>query len=92
MGTGDEAEAIVAALRTATYVVRSIASAQRRHPSPPFITSTLQQDAAQARFQQPAHDEHRSAALRGIDLGDEGTVGLITYMRIGPVRISQHAR
>ncbi|HHX40644.1 MAG TPA: type I DNA topoisomerase [Armatimonadetes bacterium] len=93
VGTGDEAEAIVAALRTATYVVRSIKRrAQRRHPSPPFITSTLQQDAARKLgFSNRRTMSIAQQLYEGIDLGDEGTVGLITYMRTDSVRISQQA-
>ncbi|HOJ22922.1 MAG TPA: DNA topoisomerase, partial [Armatimonadota bacterium] len=93
VSTGEEAEAIVAALRTATYVVRSIKRrAQRRHPSPPFITSTLQQEAARKLgFSNRRTMSIAQQLYEGIDLGDEGTVGLITYMRTDSVRISQQA-
>ena len=62
----------------------------KRNPNPPFITSTLQQEAS---------SRHRFSAKRtmmlaqklyeGIDLGKEGTVGLITYMRTDSTRVSE---
>lgn len=91
--TGDEANGIVAALRGADYVVRDIKRReQRRNPPPPFITSTLQQDAARKLgFSNRRTMSVAQQLYEGIDLGAEGTVGLITYMRTDSVRISQQA-
>ncbi len=91
--TGDEANAIVTALRDATFVVHTIKRReQKRNPSPPFITSTLQQDAARKLgFSNRRTMSIAQQLYEGIDLGEEGTVGLITYMRTDSVRISQQA-
>lgn len=66
---------------------------RRRNPAPPFITSTLQQEAfKQLRF--PARKTMTLAQklYEGLDVGDEGTVGLITYMRTDSRRVSAEAR
>ena len=64
----------------------------KRNPNPPFITSTLQQEAA-SRLRLSAKRTMMLAQklYEGIDLGDEGTVGLITYMRTDSTRLSDDA-
>lgn len=64
----------------------------RRHPSPPFITSELQREAAR-KFSYPARKTMMIAQqlYEGIAIGDEGPTGLITYMRTDSVRISNDA-
>lgn len=64
----------------------------KRSPKPPFITSTLQQDAAR-RYKYPAKKTMGIAQelYEGVELGEEGAVGLITYMRTDSVRISDDA-
>ncbi|MDD8017037.1 MAG: type I DNA topoisomerase, partial [Bacteroidota bacterium] len=64
----------------------------KRNPNPPFITSTLQQEAA-GRLRLSAKRTMMLAQklYEGIDLGDEGTVGLITYMRTDSTRLSDDA-
>ena len=73
------------------WFVSSVEKKQRqKNPSPPFITSTLQQDAAR-RFHFSAK-QTMSVAQRlyeGIEIGDEGAVGLITYMRTDSTRLSK---
>jgi DNA topoisomerase-1 len=66
---------------------------RQRRPAPPFITSTLQQEASRKHGFQPRRT--MSAAQRlyeGVDLGAEGTTGLITYMRTDSTRISPDAQ
>ncbi len=89
-----DAEAIVAELTGATFVVGEVRRKdQFRHPSPPFTTSTLQQEANR-RLGYSASRTMRVAQqlYEGIDLGPEGTVGLITYMRTDSVRVAETAQ
>jgi DNA topoisomerase-1 len=87
------ADAIVAALDAATYTVRSITTREkRRNPVPPFITSTLQQEAARKlRFSVKRTMMLAQKLYEGVELGKEGAVGLITYMRTDSVRVSNDA-
>ncbi|MEW6218397.1 MAG: type I DNA topoisomerase [Thermodesulfobacteriota bacterium] len=84
---------VVADLRPATFVVRDLdRKEKKRHPSPPFITSTLQQDAnRKLRFSAKKTMTLAQRLYEGIELGDEGPVGLITYMRTDSVRTSAEA-
>jgi DNA topoisomerase-1 len=67
-------------------------SQTRRNPKPPFTTSTLQQDASSRLGFSPARTMRLAQQLyEGIDLGPEGAVGLITYMRTDSVSLSQTA-
>ena len=74
---------IVADLQGASFKVASVNKREvKRRPSAPFITSTLQQDASrQLRFQARRTMSVAQQLYEGIDVGDEGAVGLITYMR-----------
>ncbi|MGH7683512.1 MAG: type I DNA topoisomerase, partial [Vulcanimicrobiaceae bacterium] len=66
---------------------------QRRNPAPPFTTSTLQQEASRRlRIRVRRVMQLAQALYEGVDLGAEGTVGLITYMRTDSTRISDTAR
>ncbi len=68
-------------------------SERRKNPAPPFITSSLQQEAARKLNYRAAKTMRLAQQLyEGIDLGKEGTVGLITYMRTDSTRISQTAK
>jgi DNA topoisomerase-1 len=87
------ATAIARALDTATYVVSAIDQKDRQEKAPaPFTTSTLQQQAnIRLRF---TADRTMRAAQRlyeGVDLGSEGSVALITYMRTDSTRVSNEA-
>ena len=75
------------------YSVTSIEKkAKRRNPKPPFITSTLQQDAAQRLGFNPRRTMRTAQQLyEGMDLGGKERVGLITYMRTDSVRIAASA-
>jgi DNA topoisomerase-1 len=65
---------------------------RRRHPTPPFITSRLQQEASRKLGYQPSRTMRIAQRLyEGVELGSEGAVGLITYMRTDSTRISGEA-
>jgi DNA topoisomerase-1 len=89
-----EAQAIVAALDGSEYVVKSVTNKEkRRHPVPPFITSTLQQEASRKlRFSVKRTMMLAQKLYEGVELGsDEGPVGLISYMRTDSTRVSNDA-
>ena len=93
VGTEAEAEAHVRALRSLPYAVSKVEKKQRqKKAAPPFITSTLQQDAAR-RFHYSARQTMSVAQklYEGMDVGTDGPVGLITYMRTDSTRLSQDA-
>ncbi len=91
----DEAAAreLVAQLEGATFKVSSVERREkRRQPPPPFITSTLQQEAARKlRFSVKRTMALAQRLYEGVDLGEEGPVGLITYMRTDSTRVSEEA-
>jgi DNA topoisomerase-1 len=92
IGSGAEAEAFKTALETAKFTVRSVESKPvRRHPYPPFTTSTLQQEASRKLGLAPARTMQIAQRLyEGVDIGD-GAVGLITYMRTDGVDLAPEA-
>jgi DNA topoisomerase I len=75
------------------FTVASVTKKERkRNPAPPFITSSLQQEAARKlNFRAKKTMMLAQQLYEGIDLGKEGTVGLITYMRTDSTRISEVA-
>ena len=92
IGSGVEAEAFKEALETAAFTVAAVeAKPLKRHPQPPFTTSTLQQEASRKLGFAPAHTMRVAQRLyEGVDVGGE-TVGLITYMRTDGVQIAGEA-
>ncbi len=88
-----EAQGIIDDLREKKFVVEDVVKKEkRRYPSPPFITSTLQQEASRKlRFTAKKTMLIAQQLYEGIDLGEWGRVGLITYMRTDSVRLSQEA-
>ncbi|MGH2400214.1 MAG: type I DNA topoisomerase, partial [bacterium] len=92
--TSDDVDAIVRDLDGATYTVGEVRRKdQFRHPAPPFTTSTLQQEANRKLGYSAARTMNVAQQLyEGVDLGNEGTVGLITYMRTDSVRVSEGAQ
>jgi DNA topoisomerase-1 len=87
------ADDLVAKLRAANWIVRKIERKERRRfPTPPFITSRLQQEASR-KLNYPPNRTMRIAQklYEGIELGEQGAVGLITYMRTDSTRISPDA-
>src|SRR5712671_511372 len=92
IGSGKEAADFKTALETAAFTVNSVeAKPARRNPYPPFMTSTLQQEASRKFGFAPAHTMRLAQRLyEGIELDGE-TVGLITYMRTDGVDIAPEA-
>jgi len=90
---GEEAEKLRAALENADWSVRSVDKRERRrNAAAPFTTSKLQQDSSRKlRFSVKRTMMIAQRLYEGIDLGDEGTVGLITYMRTDSTRVSNDA-
>ncbi len=93
---GDEAsaKALLEELKGKDFVLREVEKKLRkRKPSPPFITSTLQQEASRKlRFTPKKTMTVAQQLYEGIELGDEGSVGLITYMRTDSVRVAREAQ
>jgi DNA topoisomerase-1 len=90
---GEEAEKLRVALENAEWSVRSVDKRERRrNAAAPFTTSKLQQDSSRKlRFSVKRTMMIAQRLYEGIDLGDEGTVGLITYMRTDSTRVSNDA-
>ncbi len=89
----EETKKITAALEKAQWAVRNVEKKERRRSAaPPFTTSKLQQDGSRKlRFSVKRVMMIAQRLYEGIDLGDEGSVGLITYMRTDSVRVSNDA-
>lgn len=91
--TAEEAHAITSSLEGQPYSVKSLTRGTRKKsPAPPFITSTLQQEASR-RLGFTATRTMRAAQTlyEGVDIAGHGTVGLITYMRTDSLRLSDEA-
>jgi DNA topoisomerase I len=91
--SAEQARAVVDAVRTLPFVVTKVEKRHRRkNPAAPFTTSTIQQEAAKKlgfssrRTMRAAQDLYE-----GMDVGEDGPVGLITYMRTDSVRVSDGA-
>ena len=91
--TGEEAEKIRAALEKADWLVRTVdRKERRRNATPPFTTSKLQQDSSRKlRFSVKRTMMIAQRLYEGVELGEEGSVGLITYMRTDSTRVSADA-
>jgi len=93
IGNKDKAEMVTADLENAEYEVKTVLTKQlSRQPAPPFITSTLQQEA----WQRLHFSAKRTMAVaqqlyEGLPLGKEGSVGLITYMRTDSTHVAYSA-
>ena len=89
----DDARAAMAELEGAEYKVLAVERRQRsKNAPPPYITSTLQQDASsRLRFSPKRTMRLAQDLYEGIELGPEGATGLITYMRTDSTRISDEA-
>ncbi len=93
IGNQERSDAILADLDGVEYVVKSVNTREkRRNPVAPFITSTLQQDSARKlRFSVKRTMMLAQRLYEGVELGKEGAVGLITYMRTDSTRVSNDA-
>jgi DNA topoisomerase-1 len=88
-----QAREVVEAIRAAELRVASVERKERKkHPPPPFITSKLQQEgSSKLRFSPKRTMSLAQRLYEGVELGDEGPVGLITYMRTDSTRLSDDA-
>ena len=89
----ERAKALAADAKTKPYVVEKVEKRERRQrPVPPFITSTLQQEASRKlRFAAKKTMFIAQQLYEGLEIGREGSVGLITYMRTDSTRVAQEA-
>ena len=88
-----DVDQVLSAIRTAPFSVSKIKRQDKnRAPAPPFITSTLQQEASRKLNMTPRRTMSIAQQLyEGVDIEGEGTVGLITYMRTDSLRLSDEA-
>ncbi len=89
----DEAKAVVAETQDAPFTVDSVKRGEKqRSPAPPFITSTLQQEASRRLGMTPRRTMSIAQQLyEGVEISGQGSVGLITYMRTDSLRLSDEA-
>jgi DNA topoisomerase I len=87
------AAGLIDQVQNAEFTVQSVANREKkRNPVPPFITSTVQQEAARKlRFSVKRTMMLAQRLYEGVELGSEGSVGLITYMRTDSTRVSNDA-
>jgi len=92
--TEAETRSIVAELESLAFVVKAVERGERRrNPSPPFITSTLQQDAGRKlRFSASKTMMVAQQLYEGVEIDNGGPVGLITYMRTDSPRVAAEAQ
>jgi DNA topoisomerase-1 len=93
VGKQETSDIIVAQLDGTNYIVKSVATREKkRNPVAPFITSTLQQESSRKlRFSVKRTMMLAQRLYEGVELGKEGLVGLITYMRTDSTRVSDDA-
>ena len=91
--TEEETDRIIADICDGAFAIQDIKrSEKRRSPTPPFITSTLQQEASRKLNMTPRRTMAIAQQLyEGVDITGEGTIGLITYMRTDSLRLSEEA-
>ena len=90
---GDEVKTVTDAVKDAPFTVKSVKRQDKnRSPAPPFITSSLQQEASRKLNMTPRRTMSIAQQLyEGVDIEGVGTVGLITYMRTDSLRLSEEA-
>lgn len=93
LNSEEEVQAVAQAVQIAPFSVKSVKRQDKqRNPAPPFITSTLQQEASRKLNMTPRRTMSIAQQLyEGVDIEGEGTVGLITYMRTDSLRLSDEA-
>ncbi len=90
----EQANTVLSEIRSQTFTVTSVKRGVRKvSPAPPFITSTMQQEASRKLgFSSKRTMKAAQELYEGVELGDLGAMGLITYMRTDSLRISEDAR
>lgn len=94
LGSEEEVKKVVAAVTASPFVINDVKRSDKsRSPAPPFITSTLQQEASRKLSMTPRRTMSIAQQLyEGVEITSEGLVGLITYMRTDSLRISPDAQ
>ncbi len=94
IGSREEADQLHSSLEDIQFQISEIQEKERkRQPKPPFITSTLQQEASsKLRFSAKRTMTTAQRLYEGVDLGKRGTTALITYMRTDSVRVAREAQ
>jgi DNA topoisomerase-1 len=94
IGSKEQKDEIVAALEKSEFVVNRVEKKERRKKAPaPFITSTLQQEAARRlSFYSKRTMRVAQELYEGLEIGKEGTIGLITYLRTDSTRVASVAQ
>ncbi|MGI6028801.1 MAG: type I DNA topoisomerase [Candidatus Heteroscillospira sp.] len=89
----EEVNTVVSAVEKSPFTISTVKRGEKqRSPSPPFITSTLQQEASRRLGMTPRRTMSIAQQLyEGVDIEGEGTIGLITYMRTDSLRLSEDA-
>ncbi|MDO5445323.1 MAG: type I DNA topoisomerase [Eubacteriales bacterium] len=89
----DEVKKIIAEIEKAPFVVKSVKRSEKtKSPAPPFITSTLQQEASRRLNMTPRRTMMIAQQLyEGVEISGRGSIGLITYMRTDSLRLSDEA-
>ncbi len=92
--TKEDVDHLLAEIKGKRFTVSKVKESERkRQPAPPFITSTLQQEAARKlNFRAQKTMSIAQQLYEGVEIGKEGSVGLITYMRTDSTRISESAQ
>ena len=93
LNSEEEVNKVIKAVREDKFSISNVKRADKtKSPSPPFITSTLQQEASRKLGMTPKRAMSIAQQIyEGVDIAGEGTVGLITYMRTDSLRISEEA-
>ena len=91
--SAEEVDAVIRETENEAFTVKSVKRTDKqRSPSPPFTTSTMQQEASRKLSMTPRRTMAIAQQLyEGVDIEGEGTVGLITYMRTDSLRLSEEA-
>ena len=89
----EDVDAVIDATKDAPFTVGSVKRGEKqRSPAPPFITSTLQQEASRRLSMTPRRTMSIAQQLyEGVEIAGQGSVGLITYMRTDSLRLSEEA-
>ena len=92
--TKEEVDEVLEKIAKGTYLVKTVKKGEKkRTPAPPFTTSTMQQEASRKLgFTLKKTMSVAQGLYEGVNVGERGTVGLITYMRTDSTRISEEAR
>ncbi len=88
-----DVNAVISATENAPFIIKTVKRGEKqKSPSPPFITSTLQQEASRRLGMTPRRTMSIAQQLyEGVELAGQGSVGLITYMRTDSLRLSDEA-